>query len=196
MISKGKKEPKTFYPESRKHWREWLQKNHMSTQSVWLVCYKQKSKMPTITWKEAVEEALCFGWIDSKRISIDDEKFMNLFAQRKPGGTWSKINKETIERLASAGLIAPAGLKSVETAKQNGSWTILDKVEELVIPSDLSRGFRSAPGSRKYFLGLSKSVKKAMLQWIVMAKRPETRQSRIDEIVSETARERRPKKFR
>ncbi len=185
----------TFCPASQSEWRLWLQKNHFSTQSVWLVYYKMKSGEPTITWREAVDEALCFGWIDSKRITLGDEKFMQFFTKRKPNGTWSKINKEKIGQLIDTGLITPAGYKCIETAKQNGSWTILDNVEKLKIPRDLAKEFKSYPGSKKYFLSFSKSVRKSMLQWLVLAKRPETRQKRISEIAGLAAQKLKPKQF-
>lgn len=186
----------TFCPTSRQDWRKWLQKNHLSTESVWLICYKKKTNLPTIVWSDAVDEALCFGWIDSKRITLDDEKFKQLFTKRKVGGTWSKINKEKIERLISSKKMSKAGLKTIETAKQNGSWTILDDVEELKIPKDLATAFKANAGSKEYFLSLSKSVKKMMLQWLVLAKRPETRQKRIDEIAESAAKKLRPKHLR
>ena len=178
-----KKEIEIFCPASQTDWRQWLQTNHRTKQSVWLVYYKKKTNIPTIAWSDAVDEALCFGWIDSKRITLNDDKFMQFFSKRKPNGTWSKINKEKIKQLIAAGLMAKAGYESIEKAKQNGSWIILDDVEELKIPKDLAEAFKIKVGSKKFFLGLSKSVKKASLQWIVFAKRPETRQKRISKIV-------------
>ena len=169
-------EIETFCPTSQAEWRKWLKQNHHSKQSVWLVCYKKKSNKPTITWSNAVDEALCYGWIDSKRIPIDEEKFMQFFSKRKPKGTWSKVNKEKIKHLIKKGLMTKAGFAIIETSKQNGSWTILDDVEELIMPKDLLQEFKNKKGSKSFFLSLSKSVKKAMLQWLVLAKRPETRQ--------------------
>src|SRR5687768_4464382 len=125
------KETETFYAESRQHWREWLEENHDKSPSIWLIQYRMKSGVPTLSWSEAVDEALCFGWIDSTKRPIDNEKFMQFFTRRKPDSTWSKINKEKVERLIAEELMAPAGYQTIETAKQNGSWTILDTVEEL-----------------------------------------------------------------
>lgn len=190
-----KKEIETFCPTSRQQWRQWLEENHLSKQAVWLVYYKKKSNVASITWSEAVDEALCFGWIDSKAQAIDDEKFMQFFSRRKPKSVWSKINKEKIQRLMAEGLIAPAGHESIETAKQNGSWTILDEVEELLLPNDLEIEFDTQPGSKDFFLSLSKSVRKAMLQWLVLAKQPETRQKRIKEIVELAAQKKKPNRF-
>jgi uncharacterized protein YdeI (YjbR/CyaY-like superfamily) len=185
----------TFYPENRSQWRKWLQKHHDKEQSVWLICYKKVSGIPTISWSEAVDEALCFGWIDSVRKPLDDQKFIQFFSKRKAGSTWSKINKEKIVQLTKEGLMTKAGLESVERAKENGSWTILDDVEELTIPKDLEKAFKTKPGSKDFFLSLSKSVKKMMLQWIVLAKRPETRQKRITEIAEQSALRLKPKQF-
>jgi uncharacterized protein YdeI (YjbR/CyaY-like superfamily) len=185
----------TFYPTSQQHWREWLKKNHQTKQSIWLICYKKASGIPSISWSDAVDEALCFGWIDSTRRPIDDEKFMQFFCKRKAKGNWSKINKEKVKRLAAEGLMAKAGIECVEIAKQNGSWTILDDVEELVIPDDLETEFGKRLGAKDFFLSLSKSVKKIILYRVASAKRPETRQKRITEIVELAAQKQKPKLF-
>jgi uncharacterized protein YdeI (YjbR/CyaY-like superfamily) len=188
-------EIETFYPTSQKEWREWLKQNHVSKQSVWLVCYKMKSGIPTISWSDAVDEALCFGWIDSVRKSIDDEKFIQFFSKRKAISTWSKVNKEKIVRLIDGKKMTKAGLKSIALAKENGSWTILDEVEELIIPKDLEKAFKAYPGSKSFFLSLSKSVKKMMLTWVVFAKQSETRQRRITEIAELAGKKLKPKQF-
>ncbi|MEP7264367.1 MAG: YdeI/OmpD-associated family protein [Bacteroidota bacterium] len=190
-----KEEIETFCPANQKEWRQWLKKNHASKQSVWLVYYKKKTGKATIAWSEAVDEALCFGWIDGKANPVDEERFMHLFSKRKPNGTWSKINKEKIQRLIDAELMTKAGHETIEAAKQNGSWTILDEVEELIIPKDLEKEFKTQPGSKKFFLSLSKSLKKQMLQWIVMAKQKETRQKRISEIAERASQHLKPKQF-
>lgn len=191
----NKEEVEIFYPTTQSEWREWLQKNHRSKQSVWVVFYNKTSKNPTISWGDAVSEALCFGWIDSKKIAIDKEKSHQFFSKRKAKGTWSKINKEKILQLIESGMMTPAGLEVIETAKQNGSWTILDEVEELTIPSDLEAALNTNANAMDFFLGLSKSIKKMLLQWIVLAKRQETRQKRINEIVTNAANKQKPKNF-
>lgn len=190
-----KKEIETFYPASRQAWRQWLKENHSSKQSLWLVYYKKQANVPTITYSDAVDEALCFGWIDSTKKSLDNDAFMQFFCKRKPNSVWSKINKGKVERLMNEGLMTPAGHKSIETAKQNNSWTILDDVEELIIPKDLEKEFKTKHGSKAFFVSLSKSVKKAILQWLVLAKRPETRQKRIFEIVDLASQKLKPKQF-
>ena len=190
------KEISTFYPSTRKKWRAWLQKNHVKAQCVWVVCYKQKSSKPTIRWSDAVEEALCFGWIDSVRKSLDDEKFVQFFSKRKGVSTWSKVNKEKVQQLIDGGHMTAAGLASIELAKQNGSWTILDQVEELIIPDDLEQAFKTKKGSKEFFLSLSKSVRKMILQWLMFAKREETRKKRIAEIAMCAGKKLKPQQFR
>lgn len=184
-----------FYPESISAWRKWLEKNHLSEAAVWLVFYSKKSGRKTVSWTEAVDVALCYGWIDSKKIKIDEETSHQFFSKRKPKSTWSKINKEKVARLIDKGLMAQAGIDAIEIAKQNGSWVMLDQVEELVIPEDLEKAFQSKQGSKDYFLTLSKSVRKAMLQWLVLAKRPETRLKRIEEITELASHSKKPKRF-
>ncbi|MCH7400881.1 YdeI family protein [Belliella kenyensis] len=189
-------ETKIYYPKTKKDWRLWLEQHHQSEQSVWLVYYTKKSNKPTISWSDAVDVALCFGWIDSKKVKIDEETSHQFFSKRKPKSTWSKINKEKIKKLTEQGLMTEEGYKSIEIAKENGSWTILDEVEELIIPEDLEQMFLKYPGSKDFFLSVSKSVRKMMLQWIVLAKRPETRQNRIIEIVENASQNRKPKHMR
>ncbi len=190
------KEIETYCPKSRTEWREWLKGNHRSRPSVWLVYYTKKSGLPSLSWNEAVEEALCFGWIDSTKKTIDEFSFMQLFTKRKPKSIWSKINKEKVRQLMDSGSMTEAGYESVETAKQNGSWTILDEVEELIIPKDLEAAFEKHKGSKEYFLGLTKSTRKIILSWIVLAKRPETRQQRINEVVESAGQYLKPKHLR
>ncbi len=176
-------EVETFYPESQAAWRQWLQENHVSKQSIWLIYYKKKANIPSLSWSNAVDEALCFGWIDSTAKPIDDQKYMQFFSKRKPNSVWSKVNKEKVSNLIIKGLMTEAGSKSIERAKQNGTWTILDEVEELIIPKDLDEAFDIHTGTKNYFLSLSKSVRKMMLYRLVLAKRPETRQKRIEKII-------------
>lgn len=183
----GKETIETFYPKSRKAWRQWLSRHHRSEQSVWLLMYKKQSGIPTISWDDAVSEALCFGWIDSRRKTVDAESFIQFFCKRKPKGTWSKVNKDKVLLLIEAGLMTEDGYACIEAAKQNGSWILLDEVETLEIPKDLKEAFEAYPGSKDFFLQLSKSVQKMILHWVVFAKREETREKRIREIVERAA---------
>lgn len=190
------KQIESFYPKSRQEWREWLEKNHIGKQSIWLIYYKKKSKVSTVSYNEAVDEALCFGWIDSKAKPLDDERYMQFFSKRKNNSVWSKINKGKVERLVKEGLMTKAGFEIIEKAKQNGSWTILDEAEALIIPQDLEDNFKMNQDAKKYFVRLSRSDKRNILQWLVLAKRPETRQKRITEIIRCADLNQKPKQFR
>lgn len=190
------KEIETYCPKSQTEWRQWLEKNHQSKQSVWLIYYQKKSTIPSLSWSEAVDEALCFGWIDSTRKTIDEFSFMQFFSKRKPKSNWSKINKEKVQQLIDNGKMTKIGYESIETAKQNGYWTILDEVEELIIPKDLEIVLEEHKGSKDYFLSLSKSTRKIILSWIVLAKQQETRQKRIDEVVVSAEQNLKPKHLR
>jgi len=185
----------TYCPSSRHDWREWLSQNHNSTQAVWLVYYKKESGTPTVSYSDAVDEALCFGWIDSTKKSLGNDSFMQFFCRRKQISVWSKINKAKVQRLIEEGFFTQAGFESIEVAKQNGYWSILDEVEELVVPKDLEKALKAKKGAKTFFSGLSKSVKKSILQWVVLAKRPETRQKRIAEIADLAAQQLKPKQF-
>lgn len=188
-------ETSIFYPTSLAAWEEWLSKNHLSETAVWLVFHTKASGKFSLSWSEAVDVALCYGWIDSKKIKIDAETSHQFFSQRKPNSTWSKINKEKVRQLIESGQMKQAGYESIETAKRNGSWSILDEVEELIIPHDLKAEFDKYPESQAYFESLSKSVRKMLLQWLVLAKRPETRQQRIREIAVNAGQKKKPNSF-
>lgn len=172
-----------FYPTNQMAWRNWLEENHQSKQAVWVVFYRQSSEKPSITWSDAVDEALCFGWIDSKKIKIDHETSHQYFSKRKPKSTWSKVNKVKIRQLMEVNKMAEAGLQIIEIAKENGSWTLLDEVEALIIPDDLARELEKYSSARINFENHSKTTKKMLLQWIVLAKTIITREKRISEIV-------------
>jgi uncharacterized protein YdeI (YjbR/CyaY-like superfamily) len=187
------KQVDTFYPTNRQEWRQWLQENHSTQQSIWVVMYKKASGIATITWSDAVDEAICFGWIDSTKRPVDHERSIQYFSKRKPTSTWSKINKAKVERLTSEGLMTQAGLDSVEIAKHNGSWNILDDVEDLVIPKDLEKAFKQHKGLEAYYMGLSRSAKKMALHRLIMAKLPETRQKRITEMAELAAQKKKSK---
>jgi uncharacterized protein YdeI (YjbR/CyaY-like superfamily) len=188
-------EIKTFYPKNNEAWRKWLEKNHITKDSVWFIFYKKISNKPTVKYSDAVDIALCFGWIDSKQMPIDEEKYMQFFTKRKPKSVWSKVNKAKVERLIEEGKMTKAGFESIEIAKQNGSWTILDDAENLVIPKDLEKEFSKYKNAKTNFLNLSRSDKRNILQWLTMAKRPETIQKRIEEIASLAAQGMKPKQF-
>ena len=185
----------TYCPSSQTDWRNWLAKNHQSKQSVWLVYHKASTKIPSLSWSEAVDEALCFGWIDSTKKTMDADRYMQYFTRRKPTSNWSKVNKEKVAKLIQNDQMTKAGLDSILTAKKNGSWTALDQVEALVIPDDLRAQLMTSKNALEYFNGLSKSSKKVLLYWVASAKRIETRQKRILEIVENAKNGLKPKQF-
>jgi uncharacterized protein YdeI (YjbR/CyaY-like superfamily) len=176
------------HAETREHWRQWLADNHRRPTGVWLVSWKQHTGRPRVTYDESVEEALCFGWVDSKGRKLDDDRTMLWFAPRKPSSAWSRSNKERVARLEAAGLMQPAGLAAIEAAKARGAWTRLDEVEALVVPEDLAAAFDAHPGARRQWDGFPRSVRRAILEWIVQARRTETRAKRIAETATRAAR--------
>ncbi|MBE9080022.1 YdeI/OmpD-associated family protein, partial [Romeria aff. gracilis LEGE 07310] len=168
-------------PKTRPEWRALLSEHHQRDEGVWLISYKKATGKPYVGYSDAVEEALCFGWIDSKPNRLDEERSMLWFAPRKPGTGWSKPNKDRVERMLAGGLIMPAGLAKVEAAKQDGSWNRLDAVEALEIPPDLADAFAAYPNAAGNFDAFPRSVKRGILEWIIIAKKPETRARRIEE---------------
>ena len=172
------------HPKSRAAWRKWLETNHARAEGVWLISYKKATGKPRLTYDEGVEEALCFGWIDSKPGKLDEERSMLWFAPRKSGTGWSKLNKERVDKLIQAGSMASAGLARVESAKTDGSWNALDSVDALEIPPDLAKALSRNKTAKVYFDAFPRSVKRAILEWISTAKRPETRAKRIEETVT------------
>ncbi len=190
------KNAEDYCPRDKKDWRAWLELNHNKKEGVWLIFYKKKSPNYNLSWSESVDEALCFGWIDSTKRAVDSTIYKQYFTKRKAKSNWSKINKDKVKTLIDQGLMEEEGYKSIEIAKENGSWTILDEVEALVIPEDLKTAFANYEGSMEYFDSLSKSLKKIILYWIVSAKRKESRQKRILEIVENARKNLIPKEFR
>lgn len=173
--------PNSTHPSDRAQWRAWLTAHHARPEGVWLISHKKATGKPRVSYDEAVEEALCFGWIDSKPRKLDNERSLLWFAPRKPKTGWSKPNKERVEHLSKAGLMAEAGLAKVEAAKRNGSWTLLDAVERLNIPADLATAFSRYENSRAHFEAFPRSAKRGILEWIATTKKPETRAARIEE---------------
>jgi uncharacterized protein YdeI (YjbR/CyaY-like superfamily) len=174
---------KTFYAKTRKHWRKWLEKNHQAERFVWLIIYRKETNVPSVYYPEAVEEALCFGWIDSKGNKRDDKSHYLYFARRNPKSNWSKINKQRVEKLAAANLLFPAGVEMIEIAKKNGCWNALDDIENFVLPGDLQIAFDKSKKAFKHWTGFPNSTRKQLLEWIGAAKTKETRLKRITQVV-------------
>jgi uncharacterized protein YdeI (YjbR/CyaY-like superfamily) len=169
---------------TRATWRAWLEQNHATACGVWLITYKKAGGSKHIPYADTVEEALCFGWVDSKPGKVDEQRSKLYFSPRKPKSAWAKPNKIRIEALTKAGLMQPAGLKVVEIAKLNGTWTLLDDIEEYVCPPDLEAALKKNKTAKGHFDKFPPGVRKNIYQWIILAKRPETRQKRIEETVS------------
>jgi uncharacterized protein YdeI (YjbR/CyaY-like superfamily) len=180
MISKDH----SFYAKSRAAWRKWFTKNHDKEECIWLIIYKKESGVPTVYYPEAVDEALCFGWIDSLANKRDDESYYQYFAKRKPKSKWSKVNKDKVAILTAAGLITPAGQAMIDLAKETGTWNALDEVEELIVPTELKQAFKANKTAYKNWEAFSRSSKRGILEWISNAKKPETKTKRIQETVA------------
>jgi uncharacterized protein YdeI (YjbR/CyaY-like superfamily) len=173
-----------LYTPTRAAWRAWLAENHGTSTGVWFVFFKKATGQPTLTYAEAVEEALCFGWIDSLPRKLDDQRHALKFSPRRPKSVWSKVNKQRIEQLLADGRMTPAGQAKIDAARQDGSWTELDDVEEQRVPDDLAAALAANPVARQGFEGYPPSLKKPILYWIQSAKRPETRLARIEKAVA------------
>jgi uncharacterized protein YdeI (YjbR/CyaY-like superfamily) len=174
----------TFYAKTRNDWRDWLEKNHLIEQSVWLIIFRKESGIESVYYPEAVDEALCFGWIDSLPNKRDDKSYYQFFSKRNPKSNWSKVNKLKVEKLLELNLIKPAGLKMIEIAKANGTWDILDDVDNIILPDDLNVAFLNDSLAFENWEKFSRSSKRGILEWILNAKRPESRAKRINETVS------------
>ncbi|WP_297508630.1 YdeI family protein [uncultured Caulobacter sp.] len=172
---------------SRQGLRDWLEANHARADSVWLVTWKIADRERYVPYDAIVEEALCFGWIDSQPRRLDAERSMRLLSPRKAGSGWSKLNRERVERLLAEGRMAPPGLAKIEAAKADGSWQRLDAVETLVAPADLVEALRADAQAKAAFEGFPPSARRAILEWIAAARAPETRARRIAETVSQAA---------
>lgn len=174
----------TFYAKDRALWRAWLKENHETAQNVWLIIYKKQSSTPSVYYEEAVDEALCFGWIDSAIKKNDDASYLQFFAKRNPKSNWSKVNKAKVAKLIAEGLMTEAGQKMITIAEETGTWTALDEVESLTLPTDLASALEFNHTAKDYFESFPRSVKRGILEWLFNAKQDSTRQKRIHEIVT------------
>jgi len=174
--------------ESAAAWRQWLEANHSSSSGIFLVYWKKATGRPAMSYDEMVEQALCFGWVDSRPAKLDDERSMLWFTPRKRGSAWAGPNKARIERLTAAGLMHPAGIAVVDAARADGTWTVLDAVERLEVPGDLAARLAEVEGARAQWDGFPRSVRRGILEWIVQAKTPATRERRIQETADRAGR--------
>lgn len=178
--------------DDRESWRSWLEADHATSGGAWLVTRRPRSGRPGLDYEAAVEEALCFGWVDGTAGRVDDERGKLYFAPRKLRSAWAATNKARVERLIAQGRMAPAGLAAIERAKANGSWELLDSVERLEVPDDLAAALEAAPPAADNFGAWPRSVRRQALTSLVLARRPETRSERIRKIADAASRNERP----
>ena len=176
-----------FHAESRPQWREWLRANHDSARGVWLCSWRARTGRPSCPYPEAVEEAICFGWIDSTVNVLDDDRALQLMTPRKAKSGWTRLNRQRVAAMEEAGLMTDAGRRAVETARRNGWWTIYDPVEDLVEPPELATALDANPEARRHWDSFPPSARKAMLWWIISASRASTRHDRIVTVVEQSA---------
>jgi uncharacterized protein YdeI (YjbR/CyaY-like superfamily) len=181
------RESDRFHAETLAEWRAWLAVHHLSSNGIWLVTWKPRTGRPRIGYEEAVEEGLAFGWIDSKGASLDDERTMLWFTRRKASSPWSLTNKERVARLEASGRMSDAGRGAIRAAQANGMWTSLDDAQNLIVPDDLAAALAELPGARENWDGFTASARRSVLEWIVLAKRPQTRENRIAETARRAA---------
>ncbi|MGL6278699.1 MAG: YdeI/OmpD-associated family protein [Gaiella sp.] len=181
-------EPSRVEIRTRVAWRTWLERHHDVASGVWVVYRKQHAAGPDDPrYDDLVEEALCFGWVDSRPGRVDEDRTSLTFSPRKPGSGWAATNKARIERLTSAGLMAEAGLAAVERARADGSWSRIDGSEAGQVPDDLDAAFGAHPGARVHWDAFPPGVRRSILQWIEQARTAPTRARRIEETAAAAA---------
>jgi uncharacterized protein YdeI (YjbR/CyaY-like superfamily) len=173
--------PNSIQPDTLAAWRAWLQSNHTRPDGIWLITYRRATGKATFTYEQAVEEALCFGWIDGHTKTLDEERGMQWFAPRRAGSVWARSNKERVARLIADGRMTPAGQARIDAAQADGTWALWDHVDSLAVPDDLAAALATYPAARAHFDAFPRSARHAILGWIATAKRPETRAKRIAE---------------
>ena len=180
-----------IHPTSIAEWRQWLTEHHADTDGVWLAGWKRASGKVPLDYGQIVEEALCFGWIDGLTNTLDDGRQAQLLTPRRRGSGWSPSNKERVEHLVADGRMTGAGMQVIEAAKADGSWSMQDAAEALIEPPELAAALDGNPAARRHWDAFPKSPRRALIWWVMSAKRPETRQRRVTTIVEEAAQGRR-----
>jgi len=183
----------TLYVTNRIDWRDWLQSNHQLKKEIWLVYYKKHTGIERIPYDDAVEEALCFGWIDSIVKRVDDETYVQKFSPRKPRSIWSALNKERVGKMIKSGLMTKAGLEKIKDAKKSGKWDETYTSKKVVeTPSDLTIALSKNKVASTNFLNFADSYKNMYINWVNSAKKEETRQRRIMEVVNRASKNTKP----
>lgn len=186
-------EYKTLYIKDRNEWREWLEKNYNSKSEIWLIYYKKHSGKPRIPYDDAVEEALCFGWIDSLVKTINDEKYMQKYTPRKKNSVWSEYNVKRCDKMIKEGKMTPAGLKLIEEAKKNGKWDLAYTTKKMFeMPENLKAALKKNKIAWENFNNFASSYRNNYIHWIINAKREETKNKRIQEVVRRAALNQKP----
>ena len=175
-----------------KAWSKWLEKNHIDKKSVFLILYKKNSGISSITKGDAIQEALCWGWVDSKVNSRDEKSYYLYFSKRNPKSNWSAINKRTILKLKKENRLQPAGIEMIKLAKKTGTWDALNDVDNLIVPHDLKEALSKRKSATENFNAFSPSMRRGILEWIFNAKKPETRTNRIEKTASLAAQNKPP----
>lgn len=183
-MAKQSKEVKEVRCKNRKALRKWLSKNYEQKESIWLILHKKNSARGELSYKDAVEEGLCFGWIDSKPNKLDGDTYKLWYSPRKTKSVWSKVNKLKIEELIKTGQMHAAGFAKIEAAKKDGSWAVLDAIEDMQMPADLQKALSKNKKAKHFFDAFPAGIRKQLFWWIVSAKREETRKRRVDETVT------------
>ena len=173
-----------FHAETRAQWRSWLLQNHLSTRGVWLCSWRTNTGRERCPYPEVVEEAICFGWVDSTSTVFDEERSLQLITQRRAKSPWTRLNRERAADMEKRGLMTDAGRATIAAAKANGWWTISDQVEDLEEPPDLRAALDREPKARNTWDGFPPSARKQMLWWIISAARDDTRAGRINDVVT------------
>ena len=176
-----------FHAETRAAWRAWLAANHGIARGVWLCSWRPPTRRPTCPYPEAVEEAICFGWIDSTVNTLDDERALQLMTPRKPKSAWTRLNRQRAAAMEQAGLMTDAGRRVIAAAQANGYWTIYDPVEDLIEPPELAAALDATADARRNWGDFPPHARKMMLWWVISAARRDTRQQRVDRIVEQAA---------
>ncbi len=174
-----------YHPAKLAAWRAWLAANHDTARGVWVASWRTKSGRDRVAYEDLVEEAICFGWIDSTVNILDDERGLQLMTPRKPKSGWTRLNRQRVDAMEAQGRMTDAGRRAVEVAKANGWWTIYDAVEDLLEPDDLADALDVSPVARIAWNGFPPSARKQMLWSVASAGKPETRTNRIAKIVAE-----------
>ena len=171
-----------FTPRNRDDWRDWLRRNHDSRAEVWVVFFKKTAPKSNLSYNDAVEEAVCFGWIDGVKRSVDEHRYMHRFTPRKPDSKWSPSNKERVQRMVESGLMTEAGARTVAHAKESGAWDApVEPSGPLPMPPEFATRLKRNKKAQSFFDSLAPSYRRQFVDWVAAAKRDDTRERRMNE---------------